>query len=73
MQKPTSNSMNIYNKSKQTSTNSVLPMEINIIFGIITNRSSTGRREDTDPDIYSDFAKKIIFGFKDLVTQGAPN
>ena len=48
-------------------------MEINIIFGIITNRSSTGRREDTDPDIYSDFAKKIIFGFKDLVNQGAPN
>ena len=41
--------MNIYIKSKQTSTNNVLPIEINIIFKIYS--SSADRTEETGLDI----------------------
>ena len=50
----------MYNKSKQTSTNNVLPMEIYIIFGINSNSSSADRREGTNLDAFSDFTKNCF-------------
>ena len=66
--------MNTYNSSKLTSTNNVLPMEINIIFGINTNNSSAERKDGCYLDTLSDFAKKIIFDFiaSYLAIQGGP-
>ena len=65
--------MNICNKLKQTSTNNVLPMEINIVFGINTNSSSAGRRESTDLDILSDFTpsppQKIFFLILEIASE----
>ena len=57
-----------------TSTNNVLPMEINIIFGINTNNSSAERKDGCYLDTLSDFAKKIIFAFiaSYLAIQGSP-
>lgn len=49
-----------YKKSKQTSTNNVLPMDINIIFRIKTNGFSADRREGTDFNNLSDNIKKIF-------------
>ena len=45
--------MNIYNKSERSSTNNVLPMEINIIFRINRSQKRSLRSR------YSDFTKKI--------------
>ena len=50
----------IYNKTKEASTNNVLYMEIDIMFGINTNNSSANRREGTDLDTPLDFIKKTI-------------
>ena len=57
-----SNSTNMYNKSKQTSTNNVLPMEIYIMFGINSNSSSADRREGTNLDALQ-ILPKIVFWF----------
>ena len=50
--------MNIYKKSKQASTKNVLPMEMNVIFRINTNRFLADRREGTDFDTLSCFTRK---------------
>ena len=53
----------IYNKTKEASTNNVLYMEIDIMFGINTNNSSANRREGIDLDTPSEFIKKqLILG-----------
>ena len=52
--------MNIYNKSKQTSTNDALRMDVNIILWTNTNSSSSDRKEGTDLDTLSDFTKKNL-------------
>ena len=49
--------------SKQTSTNNVLLMKVNIVFKVNTNSPSADRRESTNLDTLSDFTKKIIFDF----------
>ena len=54
----TSNSMNIHNNSKQTTTNNALPIEMNLVFGINTNSCSADRKEGTDLDTLSDFTKQ---------------
>ena len=50
--------------SKQSSSNNVLPMEINIVFEINTNSPSANRRESTNLNTFSDFTKRIIFIFR---------
>ena len=52
----------MYNKSKQTSTNNVLPMEIYIMFGINSNSSSADRREGNNLDALQ-ILPKIVFWF----------
>ena len=54
----TSNSMDIHNNSKQTTTNNALPMEMNHVFIINTNSSSADRKEGTDLNTLSDFTKQ---------------
>ena len=50
--------------SKQSSSNNVLPMEINIVFEINTNSPSANRRESPNLNTFSDFTKSIIFIFR---------